>query len=129
MIMTALYYYREPPPLSLIESFNKEMGTHLSASGDQGYWSRLFEGLPLTLEHESTYDLQPIDSAQLQTYLQSVKPDTRDDWQRRLELFSENGKYLSYFVRVYRRLPSEGAMMQSPRGGIYRSTLRTSTTY
>lgn len=84
------------------------------------YWSKLFEGQKLTLEYESVNEVALADSARVQTYLQHLSDITRKDWETRLQLFNENGKYLSYLVRIYRRLPDDQKLMiQIPRGGLY----------
>lgn len=121
-LLTALYYYKAPPPQSLLSQFNAEVGTQLQAENDYSYWSNLFEKQRLQLEYESIHDIVPADSERMHQYLDQLKEGSRAEWVKRLQLFNENGKYLQYFVRVYRRLPeSNNLMIQIPRGGIYRT--------
>ena len=121
-LLTALYFYRTPPPRALLDEFNREIGTKLDADGDYAYWTSLFENEPLQLEYESIHEILPADSKRIKEYLEHLQPESRKKWEKRLELFNENGSYLNYFVRVYRKLPQENnLMLQIPRGGIYRS--------
>lgn len=128
-ILTALYFYKTPPPQMLVEEFNAEIGTNLSANHNYEYWTSLFDNQRLTLEYESVNEVEPANPARIQAYLQQLSEDTRSAWVTRLKLFNDNGKYLNYFVRVYRKLPDEGeVMLQVPRGGIY-TTRRISQRY
>ncbi|MBY0473367.1 class I SAM-dependent methyltransferase [Patescibacteria group bacterium] len=121
-LLTALYFYRRPPPQTLLDEFNREVGTQLEADGDYSYWSNLFNSPQLLLEHESVHEVLPADSSRIKEYLEHLEPSSRKKWAERLKLFNENGSYLNYFVRVHRRLPPESNLMiQIPRGGIYRS--------
>jgi ubiquinone/menaquinone biosynthesis C-methylase UbiE len=117
-LLTALYFYQEKPPERLIEDFNREVGTSLSSEDDYAYWSSLFDEQGLQLEHESIHRVEVADEARTREYLAHVSD--QELWARRLALFNENGRYLRYFVRVYRRLPrGEKVTVQHPRGGIY----------
>ncbi len=119
-LLTALYYYRTPPSAALVEAFNRDVGTHLDAGYDRAYWSGLFDGHRLQLEHESRYDVVPADAERMRTYVEPFPPELRDAWMARLRLFNDNGRHLGYFVRVYRKLPAdEKFLIQVPRGGIY----------
>lgn len=121
-VLTALYYYKEPPPITLLAEFNREVGTKLDPNCDFAYWTSLFEGQNLQMEYESVYDVLPADSNRTSEYLAHLDQASRKRWHRRLELFNQNGRFLQYFVRVYRRVPEEvGLMIQVPRGGIYRT--------
>ncbi len=121
-VLTALYFYKSPPPQNLIDEFNLEVGTKLVAENDYSYWNNLFESQRLLLEYESMHEVVPADSNRTQTYLEHLEPTSRKAWEKRLRLFNENGAYLNYFVRVYRKLPEQdGLMLQIPRGGIYQT--------
>lgn len=118
-VLTALYYYKETPPVQLLEKFNDEVGTSLTGE-DYYYWDNLFKNQRLQIEYQSINNLILADSNRIDEYLDRLNPDCRNDWRRKLELFNENGKYLQYFVRVYRKLSSDSKiMLQIPRGGIY----------
>ncbi len=129
-LLVALYYYHTPPPQKFIDEFNAKIGTHLSPDNDKIYWTKLFEELPLTLEYESEYEILSSDKARTQEYVDRMKAETRSDWQEEqeyLNLFNENGHFLGYFVRVYRKVPDEpNLMLQIPRGGIYNVRKKTS---
>lgn len=119
-LLVALYYYHSPPPQRLVDEFNAKMGTRLSTDGTKAYWSGLFDELPLTLEYESEYDVLPGDEDRVRQYVEQMRPETRGDWQENLRLFNENGRFLSYFVRVYRKIADvPNLMLQIPRCGIY----------
>ena len=119
-LLTALYFYKSPPSETLVEEFNRKIGTKLEVDHDYIYWSKLFEGQKLILEYESINEVILADSARIQTYLEYLDDSSRRKWESTLRLFNENGKYLNYFVRVYRRLPEgEKLMIQIPRGGLY----------
>lgn len=119
-LLAVLYYYHTPPPQKLIDEFNAKIGTRLSSDGDKIYWAQLFDGLPLTLEYEAEYEVLPGDEVRVREYVERMEAETQSDWQDYLRLFNENGHFLSYFVRVYRRIPNDaGLMIQIPRGGIY----------
>ncbi len=119
-ILVALYYYHSPPPPELVDEFNTKIGTKLSSDGTRTYWSGLFNGLPLTLECESEYNVLPGDKKRVQQYVEQMHLETQNDWQEYLRLFNENGRFLSYFVKAYRKIPNEpNLMLQIPRGGIY----------
>lgn len=129
-LLTALYFYKEPPPELLIARFNREVGTKLEVGGDLVYWSSLFEGQPLQLEYESVHEVIPPDDQRKREYLARLHPESRQKWETRVALFAENGCYLRYFVRVYRRMPEEGGLMiQVPRGGIYRTQRLSERSY
>jgi ubiquinone/menaquinone biosynthesis C-methylase UbiE len=119
-LLVALYYYETPPPADLVTRFNNRIGTQLSLDGNRAYWNDLFGGLPATLEYEQDYDVLPGDEERVATYIAQMKEETRPDWEEVLALFNENGRHLSYFVQVYRKVPNQkGLMLQIPRGGIY----------
>lgn len=119
-LLIGLYYYHTTPPIELVAEFNKTIGTNVSADGDKTYWSGLFNDLLITLEYESDYDVIPFDGTRSAEYVAQMEKGTQNDWIRYLRLFNENGRYLSYFVRVYRKIPNESVLMlQIPRGGIY----------
>jgi hypothetical protein len=119
-MLVALYYYHASPPRELVDEFNARIGTKLSPSGDRAYWTQLFDDLPLVMEYEAEYEVIPGDDVRIRQYVEQMRSGTRDDWRDYLRLFNENGHFLSYFVRVYRKVPSEpDLMLQIPRGGIY----------
>ena len=119
-MLVVLYYYHVPPPPKLVEEFNLEIGTKLSPDGSKTYWSELFDELPLTLEYEADYDVLPGDNDRIRQYIAQMRLETRSNWEKYLRLFNENGRFLGYFVRIYRKVPNEpNLMLQIPRGGIY----------
>lgn len=118
-LLVALYFYHTEPPASLTDAFNAAIGTSLSPEGNKAYWSDLFEGLPVTLEYDAEYEVCPADRERTQQYVDHMSPGTRLHWQKYLDLFNANGRYLGYFVRIYRRIPEEPVLLQVPRGGIY----------
>ncbi len=121
-LLIALYYYRTPPPQQVVEEFNAKIGTKLSVDGDRPYWISLFDGLPLTLEYNSEYEVLPGGCERTEMYLQHLHPETREDWKENLRLFNENGEYLNYFVQVYRKVADDPhVLLQLPRGGIYQT--------
>lgn len=129
-MLVALYYYRTIPPEDLVRKFNANIGTKLTAQGSKRYWSELFANLLLSLEYEADYDVVPGDEERVRQYAEAMHPATRDKWKDILQLFNENGRYLSYFVRVYRKIPDEpNLMLQIPRGGIYEIKRKSSSTF
>lgn len=118
-LLTALYFYHTTPPVELLEQFNTEVGTHLRPEYSQDYWSSFLEHPELDLEHESVYAFSLPDEARIQQYLEQLHPETRPQWEYRLRLFVENGRYMHFFVRVYRKYPTGATLRQIPRGGIY----------
>lgn len=119
-LLVALYYYHSPPPQQLVEEFNAKIGTKLSPEGTKDYWAGLFDELPLTLEYEAEYEVLTGDETRTSKYVEQMRSETRNDWQEYLRLFNENGRFLSYFVRVYRKIAdATNLMLQIPRGGIY----------
>lgn len=118
-LLTALYFYHTAPPKKLLEQFNKEIGTHLQPKHNQDYWSSFFEHPELELEHESVYAFSLPDKARIRQYLGQFRSEMRPQWEHRLRLFVENGRYMQFFVRVYRRYPAGATLRQIPRGGIY----------
>ncbi|MCX6715231.1 MAG: class I SAM-dependent methyltransferase [Candidatus Uhrbacteria bacterium] len=119
-LLVALYYYKSPPPLELLKEFNAKIGTCLTQDGNRSYWSCLFEDQPLSLEYASDYAVSCDDEDRTRAYIAQMNPETAKDWETYLRLFNDNGRYLQYFVQVYRKIPDEsGLMLQIPRGGIY----------
>jgi len=119
-LLVALYYYSSTPPEELVRKFNTTIGTKLTVQGSRRYWSQIFEDLPLSLEYESDYEIIPGDEERIRQYIAAMHPSTQRDWEHNLRLFNENGRYLAYFVKVYRKIPDESnLMLQLPRGGIY----------
>ncbi|MBT9169247.1 MAG: Demethylmenaquinone methyltransferase [Syntrophomonadaceae bacterium] len=118
-LLTALYYYHTTPPVELVQRFNAEVGTQLQPEYNRDYWSSFFEHPELELERESVYAFSLSDEDRIQQYLEQLNPETRPKWDHRLRLFTENGRYLRFFVRVYRRYPTGATLRQIPRGGIY----------
>ena len=119
-LLTALYFYKSPPPKTLVDEFNRVVGTKLEVDHDYSYWSKLFDDQKLILEYESTNEVILADSVRIHTYLPHLCDSSRMEWENRLRLFNENGRYINYFVRVYRRLPEgQKLMIQIPRGGLY----------
>lgn len=120
-LLVALYYYYLMPPPELVGEFNDKVGTKLTPKDDKSYWTQLFDNLPLTMEYEAEYEVVLGDDERLRQYVEQMRPETRENWREYLRLFNENGRFLSYFVRVYRKIPDEpNLMLQIPRGGIYR---------
>lgn len=126
-MLIALYYYHSPPPQKLVDEFNAKIGTRLSPDGIKTYWTQLFDNILLTLEYEAEYEVFPGDDTRTQQYIEQMHSETKTDWEEYLQLFNENGRFLSYFVRVYRKIPNEPSLMlQIPRGGIYSVRRRSS---
>lgn len=129
-LLVALYYYHSPPSQKLVDEFNAKIGTKLSPNGTKSYWTGLFDELPLTLEHEAEYEVLPGDELHTRQYIQHLRSETRSDWQEYLQLFNQNGQFLNYFVRVYRKIADEpNLMLQIPRGGIYSVRRKSSHDY
>ncbi|MBI4714092.1 class I SAM-dependent methyltransferase [Candidatus Uhrbacteria bacterium] len=129
-LLVALYYYHLTPPSELVEEFNAKIGTRLSSDGTRSYWTQLFDGLLLDLEYEADYEVLTDDGERTSQYIQQMRSETRDDWKDYLRLFHENGRFLRYFVRVYRKIPNESnLMLQIPRGGIYNVRQITSRSF
>jgi|GEM_PF-4948174 len=129
-VLVALYYYRTSPPEDLVRKFNATVGTKLTAQDAKRYWSELFDNILLSLEYEADYDVVPSDEERVRQYAEAMHPATRDKWKDILQLFNENGRYLSYFVRVYRKIPDEpNLMLQIPRGGIYEIKRKSSSAF
>jgi len=118
-LLTVLYYYHTTPPVELVQRFNAEVGTQLQPEHNRDYWSSFFEHPELELELESVYAFGLPDEARIQQYLKQLHPKMHLQWERRLRLFAENGRYLHFFVRVYRRYATGATLRQIPRGGIY----------
>ena len=129
-LLVALYYYKFPPPPELLKKFNAKIGTQLRQDGTRSYWSELFEERLLSLEYESDYEVLPSDEARTRAYIARMHPETSTDWEEYARLFNENGRYLGYFVRVYRKIPNEpNLLLQIPRGGIYNVRKISERTY
>lgn len=119
-MLVALYYYHSSPPQELVDEFNAKVGTKLSSTGTKMYWTELFDEPSLTLEYEAEYEVVVGDDLRTRQYIEQLNPATKGDWEDYLRLFNENGRFLNYFVRVYRKVPNElNLMLQIPRGGIY----------
>lgn len=119
-LLVALYYYHSTPPAELVEEFNTKIGTRLTHDGTKSYWAGLFDGLLLDLEYEADYEVLPGDETRTSQYIAQMHSETKHSWKEYLRLFNENGRFLRYFVRVYRKIPNEpDLMLQIPRGGIY----------
>lgn len=119
-VLVALYYYHTAPPDEFVDEFNAKVGTKISPKETKTSWTDHFSNLPLTLEYEAEYDVIVGDEARTQQYIEQLSPETKNDWREYVRLFNENGRFLSYFVRVYRKVPNESSLMlQIPRGGIY----------
>ena len=118
-VVTAMYYYHRTPPSDFIEKFNQAFDTHLSSGHDERYWYRLFDQAQLSLEFETTCDISSPSRTRQDEYLAAFSAGDRELWESRVSLLVENGNYLRYFVRVYRKLASDKTLIQVPRGGIY----------
>ena len=119
-LLVAIYYYRIPPPSRLVKEMNSTIGTFLSVADNKSYWTKLFERFPLTLEYEAEYRVVPGSKERVHDYLSRMPEGTREAWKKYLHLFNQNGRFLNYFVRVYRKIPNAPTLMiQIPRGGIY----------
>lgn len=119
-LLVALYYYHSSPSQQLVDEFNSKIGTKLSTNGTKSYWTQFFDELLLTLEYEAEYEVLLGDEVRTRQYIEQMCSETKNDWQEYLRLFNENGHFLGYFVRVYRKIPNEpDLMLQIPRGGIY----------
>lgn len=120
MLLTALYFYSKEPPKEMVSSFNELVGTHLDSSGDYKQWNGLFSNLLLQEEYESMYEITSPDEDRSRKYLENLSEETRQGWKEYLRLFSENGKYVQFFVKIFRKVPNEDSVqIQEPRGGIY----------
>lgn len=118
-VLTAMYFYYQTPPCELIEAMNDEFNMHLSPSYNMDYWSGLYKRPELDCEYEAVYTFTTPDEQRKNDYLGQLDPAYHNKWRKRLNLFAENGKYMRYFVGVYRKFPDGGTIRQVPRGGIY----------
>lgn len=118
-VLTAMYFYYQTPPSELIEAMNTEFNMHLSPHYGMDYWSGLYKRPELDCEYEVIYTFTTPDEQRKDDYLEQLDPAYHDKWRKRLDLFAENGRYMRYFVGVYRKFPDGGTIRQVPRGGIY----------
>ncbi len=117
-LLTALYYFSSTPTARFVDEFNKEFNTSLKPGYDYDYWSSLFNLPSLDMEYESNFKINPPSKARKEEYLSVFNAQYRDSWKKKIKLFAENGKYLSFFVKVFRK-EEDNAYRQRPRGGIY----------
>ncbi len=118
-LLTSLYYFHTRPPDKFMEEFNSTFNTQLSPDGDYDYWSSLFNLENLVLENENNYKIICPDNERKMRYLGRFDEEFQKEWKRKVDLFSENGKYLSFFVKVFQKINSSDPYLQIPRGGIY----------
>lgn len=117
-LLTSLYYYSSKPPREFLDKFNQEFGTCLESSQTYGYWSSLFKLGELDLEYESNFEIFPPSPERKKYYLSFFDKESRTAWEKKVCLFEQNAKYISFFVKVFRK-DANGQYRQQPRGGIY----------
>lgn len=119
-LLTVLYFYHHQPPLDLVNALNYELNTYLKPEYDKKYWCSLFEVPELDVEYQAICEFDLPDQKRIEAYLEVFNIDDRPNWNRKVALFAENGRYLRYIVAVYRKFPlKKGTLRQFPRGGIY----------
>lgn len=118
MILTSLYYFKNPPKKALVEKFNKAFNTQLDVDADYDYWSSLFDREELFCENENNYEIILPDDERTQQYLGAMSGESRKQWEKKVDLFIENGSYLNFFVKVLHKVDNLH-YRQKPKGGIY----------
>ena len=118
-LLTSLYYFHTRPPEEFITLFNSTFNTAISSEGDYQSWSSLFDLENLVLENENNYKIICPDNARKMEYIKRFSEEFQGEWKKKVDLFSENGKYLSFFVKVFQKIGSSDPHIQIPRGGIY----------
>jgi ubiquinone/menaquinone biosynthesis C-methylase UbiE len=118
-LLSALYYYSSKPRRQLIEKFNTHFNTQLKSFYNYAYWNNIFNFPNLDLEYESNFDIILPSKKRVKDYLSKFEGDYLKIWQKKVKLFQENGKHLSFFIKVFVKdeIP---IYKQFPRGGIYR---------
>lgn len=119
LLLTSLYYFHTRPPEEFIDRFNATFNTQLSSNGDYESWSSLFNLENLVLENENNYKIICPNDVRKMEYIKRFDEGFQEEWKKKVELFSENGKYLSFFVKVLQKIGSSDPYIQIPRGGIY----------
>jgi len=118
-LLTCLYYFRDKPSIELLDEFNSTFDMQLSADEDYRYWSSLFNLENLVLENENNYKIICPNELRKKKYVARFDEKFKDEWQHKVELFSQNGKYLNFFVKVFQKVNESNSFTQIPRGGIY----------
>lgn len=118
-LLTSLYYFHSKPPEEFVNRFNSTFNTQLSPEGDYQFWSSLFNLENLVLENENNYKIICPDDTRKMEYIKRFDERFQDEWKKKVDLFSENGEYLSFFVKVFQKIGSSDSYVQIPRGGIY----------
>ncbi len=118
-LLTSLYYFHTMPPKEFVEEFNATFNTQLSPDGDYSSWSSLFNLENLVLENENNYKIICPDDVRKMEYIKRFDEEFQGEWKRKVDLFSENGKYLSFFVKAFQKINPSDPYIQIPRGGIY----------
>lgn len=117
-LLTSLYYFSTKPSKNFLDKFNNEFGTSLTANGGYNYWSSLFHIPELSLYYESNYKIIYPSNKRKKAYLSVFNIDHLPEWENKVNLFIQNGNYLSFFVKVFRK-EKNNIYRQYPRGGIY----------
>jgi len=118
-LLTSLYYFHSRPPEEFVEQFNSTFNTQLSPDGDYSAWSSLFHLENLVLENENNYKIICPDDCRKMVYVERFDKEFQEEWKRKVSLFSKNGEYLSFFVKVFQKIKPSDHYIQIPRGGIY----------
>lgn len=118
-LLTSLYYFHGAPPADFLEEFNSIFNTQLLQDGDYKKWSSLFNLENLFLENENNYKIISPDHLRKMAYIKGFEERFQEEWKRKVDLFSKNGEYLSFFVKVFQKIKPFDPYVQIPRGGIY----------
>ncbi len=118
-LLTSLYYFHDKPQADFLNEFNSAFNTQLSQEGGYQEWSSLFNLENLVLENENNYKIISPGYLRKRDYVNRFKKEFQDEWKKKVELFSRNGEYLSFFVKIFQKIDLLDPYVQIPRGGIY----------
>lgn len=119
-LLVALYYYDEQPPTPLVDTFNKEFDTELDPEHDYDYWTSLFADLTLSQEYEANFDVSAPSEDRKRKYVEGNIGTNKNEWETKIDLLAKNAEYISFFVKVFRKVGNEH-YREYPPGGIYQT--------
>ena len=118
-LLTSLYYFSKIPPKNFLNKFNCEFKTKLSSKDNYGYWSSLFNLEELHGEYESNFIIRAPSKKRKNEYLSVFRKHYKDDWNNKVNLFEKNARYISFFIKIFRK-DDNLKYKQNPRGEFIR---------
>ncbi|MBU2101473.1 class I SAM-dependent methyltransferase [Patescibacteria group bacterium] len=110
------FFYRETPPINLIESLNDMMGIKIEP-WDKDYWLNIYEKVGLEEYLTINKSISSVSDDEIKKYsslmtmgksLDTVEEDVlKNRLIKIMSLFNENHKYLSYGIFISRKRPNE----------------------